>query len=66
MALEGLASLFFLNLVGVYYLGLREFVPGILLNAVSGYTIYRRIGRRESTIWGKLQYYKEKIAMQYP
>mgnify|MGYP003441729705 FL=1 len=54
MAQEGLASLIFLNLVGVYYLGLREFVPGILLNAVSGYTIYRRIGRRESTIWGKL------------
>ncbi len=54
MAQEGLASLVFVNLMGVYYLGLQQYLVGLILNLGGGYMIYKRIGRRESTIWGKL------------
>lgn len=68
MAQEGLASLVFVLLVGIYYgvLGwigqtsLRvgkmpgEFLIGVLVIAISTYLINRRVGRREDTVWGKL------------
>jgi len=68
-AQEGLASLFFVGLVGVYYvivawmresiwkLGIVpiEFLIGLALIVVAGYVIYGRIGRRDGSLWGKLR-----------
>lgn len=67
-AQEGLASLMFVGLLGVYYSIVGwigeplakiavvpvEFLVGMGLIVIAGYVIYRRIGRRESTIWSKL------------
>jgi prolipoprotein diacylglyceryltransferase len=68
-AQEGLASLIFVGLVGVYYLIVGwmraplgrigflpyEFLIGLTFVALAGYVIYSRVGRRESNIWGKLR-----------
>lgn len=69
IAQEGLAALVFAISVGVYYLvvGFIDslnwkigFVPGemlvgIALISLSSYIIYKRIGRRDATVWGKLR-----------
>jgi len=68
MAQEGLATLIFLMAIGVYYVGVSfldqlnwkisiipgETIVGIVIMAISGYLISRRVGRRENTLWGKL------------
>jgi len=54
MAAEGLASLIFGLLTGIYYLGMQQFVIGGLGVAISAFLIYKRVGRREGTLWGKL------------
>lgn len=65
---EGLASLIFLGMVGIYYvvtawirpplgkLGVVpvEFLAGVALILIAGYVIYSRVGRRDSSLWGKL------------
>ena len=69
IAQEGLASLVFLALVGLYYLvapwiddGMWRvgFVPvqsivGLGVIMVSGFLIYKRVGRRNEGIWSKLK-----------
>lgn len=68
-AQEGLASLIFVGLVGVYYMGVAwmrepiwkvgivpmELLAGLALTMIAGYVIYRRVGRRDSSVWGKLR-----------
>jgi len=41
-------------LTGIYYLGMQQFVIGGLGVAISAFLIYKRVGRREGTLWGKL------------
>jgi len=67
-AQEGLAALIFAGLSGVYYLVVGwinmstwkawvlpgEFVAGLILIMVSGFLIYKRVGRRDAGLWGKL------------
>lgn len=67
-AQDGLASLMFILSVGIYYfivsffdqLGWKfwvipgESLVGLLFVSVSIYLIKERVGRRESTLWGKL------------
>ncbi len=71
MAQEGLASLIFGISVGVYFMmtgwivrsnfGILfnlipvEFIFGILMIAVCAYMIEKRVGRRDTTLWGKLK-----------
>ena len=54
MAAEGLASLIFVFSVGIYYLGMGQFIVGGLCVAISAFLIYKRVGRRDATLWGKL------------
>ena len=68
MAQEGLASIFFVMLVGVFYLVVGwidrinwkigfvpgEFLIGLLLIVVSIFVINQRVGRRDNGLWGKL------------
>ena len=68
MAQEGLATLIFLMAIGIYYVGVSfldqlnwkisiipgETIVGVVIMAISGYLISRRVGRRENTLWGKL------------
>lgn len=68
-AQEGLASLIFAALVGLYYLLVgwirepimkigvvpMEFLAGLALTFVAGYMIYSRIGRRDGYAWSKLK-----------
>ena len=60
MAQEGLAGLIFVLGVGVYYLvvGFMDVqwhsILGLVLILVSAYSINKRVGRRENTLWGKL------------
>ncbi len=68
MAQEGLASLVFLSLVGICYFVAGflietnwkiinvpgEVISGLVIIIVSVLLIERRVGRRETTIWGKL------------
>lgn len=54
MAQEGLAGLIFVLLSGVYYLGMQQLVLGGLLVVVSTFVIYKRVGRRDEGMWGKL------------
>lgn len=60
MAQEGLASLIFLLLAGIYYLvaglfGQVGWQFGILMVMVSAYLINQRVGRRDGSLWGKLK-----------
>ena len=69
MAQEGLASLVFALLIGIYYLVAPwivqgswliwrvpgQFVVGALIVIGSIYLIQRRVGRREMGIWDKLK-----------
>jgi phosphatidylglycerol:prolipoprotein diacylglycerol transferase len=68
-AQEGLASLFFAGLIGTYYLVVGwirqpigklsvlpyEAIVGFVLIISVVYVVYGRIGRRESSVWGKLR-----------
>jgi prolipoprotein diacylglyceryltransferase len=54
MAAEGLARLIFVFSVGIYYLGMQQFMIGGLCVAISAFLIYKRAGRREGSLWGKL------------
>lgn len=54
MAAEGLASLIFVFSVGIYYLGMQQFIVGGLCVVISAFLIYKRVGRRDATLWGKL------------
>lgn len=54
-AQEGLASLIFIFLAGIYYLGMKEWIVGGLGVIISAFLIYKRAGRRESSMWGKLR-----------
>ncbi len=68
-AQEGLASLIFAGLVGIYYVVVgwirqpvakvgvlpAEFLAGLVLILIAGYMIYRRVGRRDGSVWGKLR-----------
>lgn len=67
-AQEGLASLVFVLMLGIYYMIVAwthknswsiaiipgEFVAGIALFGTSIYVVAERIGRRDASIWGKL------------
>ncbi len=69
MAQEGLASLIFVMLVGIYYLGAPwidqnvwkvgvmpgQFLVGLICVGVSGLLIYKRVGRRNEGLWSKLK-----------
>lgn len=55
IAQEGLASLVFGMAVGVYYLGVRAYLVGALCVVASAFLIYRRVGRRETSLWSKLR-----------
>ncbi len=69
IAQEGLASLVFLTLLGMYYMIVAwmrepvwkigivpiEFLVGIALTMVASVIIYRRVGRRDGSVWGKLK-----------
>lgn len=69
MAQEGLASLVFVGLVGAYYLVIGwiresmarvgvvpvEILIGLALLILAGWLIYRRVGRRDGSAWGKLR-----------
>jgi phosphatidylglycerol:prolipoprotein diacylglycerol transferase len=68
-AQEGLASLIFAGLVGLYYLVVgwirepiakvgavpAEFLAGLALLLFAGYVIYHRVGRRDGSSWSKLK-----------
>jgi hypothetical protein len=68
-AQEGLASLIFTGLVGMYYLVVGwirqptvkvgvlpiEFLTGLALIMIASYVIYRRVGRRDGNAWSKLR-----------
>lgn len=68
MAQEGLASLIFVSLAGLYYMVMSfvdhpswkigiipgGFVVGFVISALGLYLINKRVGRRENTLWGKL------------
>ena len=65
---EGLASIFFVMLAGVFYLGVGwidrinwkigfvpvEFLIGLLMIVGSIFVINQRVGRRDTGLWGKL------------
>ena len=68
-AQEGLASLIFAGMVGIYYIVTGfigqpltkigvvpiEFLFGLTMISLAGYVIYKRVGRRDTTVWGKLR-----------
>ena len=54
VAQEGLATLIFVGMVGIYYLGVKQYLVGVALIFVSGLLIYKSVGRRDSSMWSKL------------
>jgi prolipoprotein diacylglyceryltransferase len=55
MAQEGLASLIFGMFVGVYYLGIRQYLVGVGCIAIGAVVLYTRVGRRNEGGWSKLK-----------
>jgi hypothetical protein len=59
VAQDGLASLIFVELCGLYFavmgiFGQQLWPIGLAVALITPYLIYRRVGRRESSMWGKL------------
>ena len=65
MAQDGLATLVFAMLIGVYFvvawmLGMGNWQVGVVMLVGSAFFIYKRMGRRESTLWSKIKQLRRK------